>query len=1001
MALGGDAMTELATLLGQSLVPGPHMTQATERLRSGEASAGFGLVLLRFLQDDSVAVGGTKQAAAIYFKNFIRRCWSKEASMGGVPSGDRELVKEHLVSLMVHAARPVQVQLCAALEEISLSEFPENWQGLLPELVRHISTSQDVRIWTGAMEMASTIFTRFRAGAWRENLLQEVRYCVSEFGVAHLQLFKTVSERLISGGLVDEQLRVHAHLLHIAAEAFQDLNSAILTDFFKENCSTYFEAFVALLGFGCRCLAGSVGVDRAAAGTLTGTSGDSALGNAAADEQSPLYLLMGQICDNMSLYSDRHSDEFQPFLSHCVKAVWELLVALGNQDHGDHLASRGMNFLASVAVARSTSTPFSDTAALQAICERVVLPNLQLRAPDLELFEENPVEYLRREVEGADQDTRRRSARELVRALRRFYDTKVTEILVPYVNQMLEQSKVANPAQAELCRDACFCLITALAGGALVCDAEGVPRMSHKQDIIKDFFGTQVVPELQAEAAPPRNISRAACLKYIHVFRSQLSVEQVLAVLPAVARHVLATNPVLHTYGAVCIASLCTIEDRTEGGRRSRYDLATLQPVLLQLVSPILQILFEGRGIAQNEHLAAALKTILGSLGKIATGLGSLALQKLAQIVTIAAINTANPDYVHNIFECVALAVKAVIPEEMKAIDEWLLPVLGKVVEQDITDFLPYTFQILGLLLDLTDGVNEMYAGLLPRLMEERFWQARGNVPALLRLLRAYYVKYQIFAVGLQNSMPALFQCFQLMLGHRQLESVAFGLLHAKFRHLPFELYQQYLPSVFSVVLARLQAKKTPELEKNFVLALSLLVHMHPDVNLVPSLFNHIQPGLFRNFMEHVWLPNTRHWVHHRRKVCVLGLSKLMNHPEICDDPSLLQACCDNIISTLRWKRTDLVKWWIEAFKSVTPTEEDEQCAGREYQVCFNKLQNAELGEQGSRPGESVLGDLVPEIRDAQAVGKAVRGALAPLRPRILQLGECMKPLVAEPGELQ
>jgi len=33
---------------------------------------------------------------------------------------------------------------------------------------------------------------------------------------------------------------------------------------------------------------------------------------------------------------------------------------------------------------------------LQALCEKVVVPNIRLRASDLEVFEDNPIEFIRR-----------------------------------------------------------------------------------------------------------------------------------------------------------------------------------------------------------------------------------------------------------------------------------------------------------------------------------------------------------------------------------------------------------------------------------------------------------------------------------------------------------------------------------------------------------------------------------------------------------------------------
>ena len=51
------------------------------------------------------------------------------------------------------------------------------------------------------------------------------------------------------------------------------------------------------------------------------------------------------------------------------------------------------------------NTPQAD-GALQQICESVIVPNLRVRPEDEEMFEMNPTEYIRRDAEGGDSDTR-------------------------------------------------------------------------------------------------------------------------------------------------------------------------------------------------------------------------------------------------------------------------------------------------------------------------------------------------------------------------------------------------------------------------------------------------------------------------------------------------------------------------------------------------------------------------------------------------------------------
>ena len=52
---------------------------------------------------------------------------------------------------------------------------------------------------------------------------------------------------------------------------------------------------------------------------------------------------------------------------------------------------------------------------------------------DNELFEDNPEEYIRRDIEGSDVDTRRRAACDLVKVLSKYFESKIMEIFGAYI----------------------------------------------------------------------------------------------------------------------------------------------------------------------------------------------------------------------------------------------------------------------------------------------------------------------------------------------------------------------------------------------------------------------------------------------------------------------------------------------------------------------------------------------------------------------------------------
>ena len=84
-----------------------------------------------------------------------------------------------------------------------------------------------------------------------------------------------------------------------------------------------------------------------------------------------------------------------------------------------------IQFLTTVSRSPTNSNLFQSEDALRQICEKIVIPNLKLNEDLEEMFEMNYVEYVRRDTEGSDFDTRRRAATELVKALNGQFEAEV------------------------------------------------------------------------------------------------------------------------------------------------------------------------------------------------------------------------------------------------------------------------------------------------------------------------------------------------------------------------------------------------------------------------------------------------------------------------------------------------------------------------------------------------------------------------------------------------
>ncbi len=178
--------------------------QAQATLQEAEKQPGFCIRLLQMLgklvsqqaqqspsqMQQVVLENPVLLAGGIFFKNYIKKFYGVEES--NVKEDERNLIKENLVELMMRAPSKLQAQLSAALEEIASLDFPDHWQGLLPQLKESLEKHPQHR--PVILESMDTIFRVSFVDQIRSNeLMRSVKYVVDNFAKEHLAVTKLVA----------------------------------------------------------------------------------------------------------------------------------------------------------------------------------------------------------------------------------------------------------------------------------------------------------------------------------------------------------------------------------------------------------------------------------------------------------------------------------------------------------------------------------------------------------------------------------------------------------------------------------------------------------------------------------------------------------------------------------------------------------------------------------------------------------------------------------------
>ncbi|MFQ6619871.1 hypothetical protein Gotur_000158 [Gossypium turneri] len=904
-----------------TLSPQPEPRRAAESSLSEAADRpNYGLAVLRLVAEPSVDEQ-IRQAAAVNFKNHLRTRWVPSNDLNAGPTfspildPEKDQIKTLIVSLMLSSSPRIQSQLSEALAVIGKHDFPKSWPTLLPELISNLqkaAQSSDYASINGILGTANSIFKKFRYQYKTNDLLLDLKYCLDNFAAPLLDIFLKTASLIDStasspGGGSPATLQPLFESQRLCCRIFYSLNFQELPEFFEDHMKEWMGEFRKYLTTNYPSLE---------------SSGD---GLALVDQ------LRAAVCENISLYMEKNEEEFQGYLNDFASAVWSLLTNVSQSSSRDKLAVTAMKFLTTV----STSvhhTLFASEGVIPQICQSIVIPNVRLRDEDEELFEMNYIEFIRRDMEGSDLDTRRRIACELLKGIATNYKKQVTDIVSLQIQNLLS-SFAANPSANWKDKDCAIYLVVSLAtkkaGGTLV---------STDLVDVQSFFLSVIVPELQSQDVNGFPMLKAGALKFFTTFRGLIQKPVAFQLFPDLVRFLGAESNVVHSYAASCIEKLLLVKD--EGGK-ARYTSADITPC----VPVLMNNLFNSLKFPESEENQYIMKCILRVLAvaDISSEIAGPCIAGLTSILNEVCKNPRNPIFNHYLFESVAILIRRACERDASLISAFegsLFPSLQTILANDVTEFLPYAFQLLAQLVELNKPpISPSYMQIFVLLLSPDSWRRSSNVPALVRLLQAFLQKAPN-EVNQEGRLNQVLGIFNMLVSSASSDEQGFYVLNTVIENLEYGVISPYMGNIWNVLFMRLQNNRTVKFQKSLVIFMSLFLIKHGATNLVDTM-NAVQDNIFLVILEQFWIPNLKLIT----GAIELKLTAVASTRLICESPVLL----DPAAARLWGKMLDSIVTLLSRPEQDRVEEEPEMPDIAEnvgYTATFVKLYNAGKREE-------------------------------------------------------
>ncbi|KAJ5139314.1 Chromosome segregation protein Cse1 [Penicillium bovifimosum] len=822
----------LGALLEASL--DPRQNKAAEiTLRQEEQKPGFSVQLLHITASETTPYN-TRLASALCFKNFIKRNWTDEDGNYKLQEEEVATLKRELISLMIAVPPGIQSQLGEAVSVIADSDFWERWDTLVDDLVSKLSP-ENPTVNIGVLQVAHSIFKRWRPLFQSDALYTEINHVLSKFGTPFLALFEALDNYLEQNKTNKENLAQGFTQLNLMVKLFYDLSSHDLPPMFEDNISGIATIFLKYLTYDNQLLHTD---DESDAGLLE-------------------YVRAG-IFEALTLYVQKYMDVFQPHVGQFIESSWHFLTTIGQETKYDILVSRALHFLTSVAGMPEHAVAFQAEETLAQIVEKVILPNVSLRESDEELFEDEPIEFIRRDLEGSDSETRRRAATDFLRKLAEKFEESVTRVVLKYTQHYL--AEYAKDSSNWKAKDTATYLYSAIAAKGTATSSHGVTATNQLVSIT-DYFQQNLAADLINEDGV-HPILKVDAIKYLYTFRSIITKEQWQQVLPVLVKHLGSSNFVVYTYAAIALERVLFLSDSQGQPVIPATDIQPLAKDLLEHIFKLIQSNPAPEKVQENEFLMRCVMRVLVVIKDGVVPFTDLVLQRFIDITKIISANPSNPRFYYFHFEALGAFIRFAAPANPDKLEQALYVPFAGILQNDVQEFMPYVFQLFAALLEANPSATlpTYYQELIGPILMPVMWDSKGNIPALVRLLTSIIPRGSKFIFE-NNQLEPILGIFQKLVSTKANESFGFDLLEAVVGSFPPTALENYFKMIMQIILQRLQNSKTENLTLRFVRFFHFVSARSDtgyNVDFFIKVTDEVQAGLFTPVYINVILPETQ-----------------------------------------------------------------------------------------------------------------------------------------------
>uniref|UniRef100_A0A915DYI5 Exportin-2 n=1 Tax=Ditylenchus dipsaci TaxID=166011 RepID=A0A915DYI5_9BILA len=685
--------------------------------------SGVAVAFLHLIRSEQVSPE-IRMAASLVLKNFVRENWQCP-----LLEDEREELRKAILESLFELPTIYRRQMSATVCLIGKYDFPEKWPRLIEVIGECLTSAADFDKLVTALSTLEELVKRYRHEMKSNKLWTEINFVLKAVAEPLTQLYSKMLLYMPAENAADTMsTRDRLSWLDIvllSLKIYHSLVSQDLPEYFEDNLTSWMNGNLQLL--------------KMKLPSIEEIADDS--------EANALDKLKCVICEITTLFSQRYEDCFGDYTQSFIEVIWQLLVEIDSRIRYDSLVNAALGFLSAIS---------------QPICENVIIKNLSLRNEDVEMYQSEPFDFLKRDIEGSDAETRRRGATDFVRALCKQFEQQIFPILSRAIGTFLNEYQ-QNPDQNFVKKDVVYYLVTAMASKATTA-RYGATSTSQLINV-SDFYEQYVRGDLLDGDANHIPILRTDALKYLcFCGKNNQQANSIIRLLSS--EHIL-----LHHYVGYAVERLLLM--KTSDGQ----SMLTSNNIPVRALIDALFDCFNRSTAYSTHYIMKALMRCFNIIDPATASIAHIYVGRLEQMVIQAIRNPINTQLVHFVFESLCVLIRKAYTKVEGGLDKHVIRIIELIIPKDVVDLVPYALQVTALLLD------QSQAELLSLFVERRLLVAISQHPCPNAGLRVLITSFPQVVFGAEY-VDQVLGCFQRLISSKAYDQHGFRLANAFLNHI-------------------------------------------------------------------------------------------------------------------------------------------------------------------------------------------------------------------------